>query len=798
MMALTVADLLVRLRADTTQFKSAMSNASKNMKTIGAGMTEFGGKATASMTIPLLGVGIAAGKMSADFEMSIAKMKGLVGVADKDLTLFKDAIKKVGKETGKTGTELAEAAFYITSAGLKGERAAEGVEALRAAAQGAAAGLGETAAVADAATSAMNSYGAGAMSATRAVAILVSTVREGKADAASIAPVLGRLLPVAAELEVSFDQVGGALAAMTRLGFDAATSATSIRATLVAMLKPSVQAKKALAEYGMSFADLRQELKEKGLISVLQKLKGTFGDNEEAMARVFPNVRALAGILSLVGENAEASRVVFENLANTTERDLSDALKAVTDTSAYGFQQAMVDMRGVLRELGDVILPAVVPAFRGLADVIGVLGDAFSFLPGPLKSTVVYLGLAAATMGPLAYLGGNLVSMFGILTGVLAKMNIQAALANVSLSKTIVSLKNPAGLGGAGLVSGFSALSVAITAVVSYKLTDWFMKNTEWGKKLSKTVEDLGFKMIDFYDGMKNGRKDFDKDLYAYQQLAKRLKLTGEQWRITADYTAANKDRLKELTAAAMKYAVEQNKVNIATAQSNIEKGKEVNLAQKRIDQISGEAKAQSELSKTLKEQYELYSGDDIRRNMDMMSKHFEKMKADGIDMKQLAGAFGDDLLNWVELAKQNSIELPLGVRKMAEEMKTSGTPEMNKLLDAVSEDFPRHVNAMPGKLLPAYAKIRESVGGSLSGGWGDGVEAIKTGQESDILKAALKTQVGEGIKLGVEEGEVELTSLRQRQQAEVLTVKVVGDWSDFDKQARWRSSGYVPETGAP
>lgn len=814
-MSLTVADLLVRLRADTTQFKSKMANASKSMKRIGASMSEVGSKATSSITVPLLGIGIAAGKMSADFEMSIAKMKGLVGVADEDLTLFKDAIKKVGKETGKTGTELANAAFFITSAGLKGARAAEGVEALRAAAQGATAGLGDTATVADAATSAMNAYGAGAMTATRAVSILVATVREGKADAASIAPVLGRLLPIAAELEVSFDQVGGALAAMTRLGFDAATSATSIRATMVAMLKPSVQAKKALAEYGLSFGDLRAELKEKGLLSVLQTLKNTFGENEEAMAQVVPNVRALAGVLALVGKNGEASEKIFASLANTTERDLATALEAVTDTSAHGLIQAFTDIKGSLRELGDVILPALVPAFRGLADVVGSVGGAFSILPDSVKMTgLAFLGVAAA-LGPLTYLAGNFISIFAFMVPklsvaagaikafgpVLVGFGKYLALAwakimmfKVSLASLKVLLLNPIGfLGASAAVASFGA---AVTLLISYKLTDWLMKNTKWGKALSESLTKLGSDAINFYDSMANGKKDFENQIGLYQKLARKLELTGEKWRISADYTAANRDRLKELMKAATAYAVEQNKVNVANTQALKTEKAQVGLSQQRINQIKAKAAANKEFVNTLKDEYELFSADDIRQNMDTMVKHFEAAKAAGIDMKQLGGAFSDDLLNWVDLAKENKIELPLGVRKMAEEMKKSGTPAMNKLLDAVSEDFPQHVNAMPGKLLPAFKQISEDVGGALEGGFETG---FKHGaMKSDIMRAALKTQVETGIDEGITLGEELLAGLRTRQEAEAMTVKVIGDWSDFDEQARYRSTGFVPEPGQP
>ena len=166
-----------------------------------------------AVTLPLVGLAAASVRMSSTFGASLAKIVGLVGIAREQVDGWREDILKLGGATGKAPQELADALFFVTSAGIRGD---EALKVLAASARASAAGLGETKVVADAVTSAVNAYGVSNLSAAKATDILVATVREGKAEADSIAQSVGRILPIASELAVGFDQVGASVAAMTR------------------------------------------------------------------------------------------------------------------------------------------------------------------------------------------------------------------------------------------------------------------------------------------------------------------------------------------------------------------------------------------------------------------------------------------------------------------------------------------------------------------------------------------------------------------------------------------------------
>ncbi len=331
---------------------------------------------------------------AAGFETSLARITGLVGIARNEVAAMGRAVLALGPEVGRGPGELAEALFFVTSAGARG---AQALDVLKQSARAAAAGLGDTATVADAVTSAINAYGAGARSAGDATGVLVAAVREGKADAASFAPVLGRVLSVAAELGVELHEVAAAIAFLTRQGLNADEAATSLRATLAAMLNPSRDGVRALEEAGLSAEELREVLAERGLIDALDLLKDAFGDNEQALTRVFPNIRALTGVLSIVGANADTARAVFRALARAGIDVLDEAFGAVAETAEFRFAVALADIEAQAIRLGSQALPAAASALKALADNFDLVIAAVAAFAG-FKLTVLLAGAASATL----------------------------------------------------------------------------------------------------------------------------------------------------------------------------------------------------------------------------------------------------------------------------------------------------------------------------------------------------------------------------------------------------------------
>ena len=265
--------------ADSTSARIKVLGA--QMQLVGRVMTGVGQTMTRKVSMPLALIGGYAVKTAADFETSFAKIQGLVGVSADEIGALEEAAARLGPQFGRSSTEAAEALFFITSAGLRGSDA---IETLESSLKASAIGLGETAVVADLVTSAVNAYGSATLGATKATDVLTAAVRYGKLEPADLAQSMGMVLPVASAMGVSFNDVGAAFAAMSRTGTDASMAATQLRQILATILNPTQEAREELDKYGLSAEGLRQQLRERGLLSVLQTLTGTLGLNDDAIA----------------------------------------------------------------------------------------------------------------------------------------------------------------------------------------------------------------------------------------------------------------------------------------------------------------------------------------------------------------------------------------------------------------------------------------------------------------------------------------------------------------------------------
>ena len=315
-------------------------------------------------------VAVASVKEAAKFETSLSKIQGLVGVSADEIDELAAAARRLGPAFGANATEAADALFFITSAGLRG---ADATNVLEASLKGAAIGLGETKTIADLATSAVNAYGASQLDGAKAVDVLAEAVRLGKLEPAELAASMGDVLPLASALGVRFDEVGAAMAAMSKTGTDAATASTQLRGIFNALVKPTSEANRALSSMGLSAEGLREQVKEKGLLSVLQTLTEKFDGNIEATADVFGNVRALTGVLDLMGPAAAENAELFALMADETGV-LDEALGVTAETAEFKFNVAMAKTRDTLVGIGQDLLVKLMPHLDNFLEWIDLHG----------------------------------------------------------------------------------------------------------------------------------------------------------------------------------------------------------------------------------------------------------------------------------------------------------------------------------------------------------------------------------------------------------------------------------------
>ena len=408
-------DLRVNIKGDASGLTNALGKAEGKMKAFGSKLSSIGGGLTRSLTLPLVAAGGAATKMAFDFDKSLTQIKSLVGVAGDEVDAMGESAKRMALDTGKSASEAADALFFITSAGLRGD---EAMQTLEASLKAAAVGLGETKTIADLATSAMNAYGSDTLGASDATDILVAAVREGKLEASALAGSLGGVIPIASNMGVEFHEVAAAMAAMSRTGTDAASGATQLNAILASIKKPTTEAIDSFGAMGFSMEDVQKSLADQGLIATLEMLQqGLLQTGQDASA-IFPNIRALKGFLDLTGAGLESNKEIFDALTKSMGAT-NTAFEETSKSASFKMTKSLEEMKAPLMEIGTILLQMLVPVVTKLGNYLKGLADDFRGLDESTQKMIITIGGIVAAVGPMLLIFGKIVGAIGSLGPIL-------------------------------------------------------------------------------------------------------------------------------------------------------------------------------------------------------------------------------------------------------------------------------------------------------------------------------------------------------------------------------------------
>ena len=331
---------------------------------------------TAGKMVSGLGIIVAgaATKMAYDFDKAFTRIAAISNASTQDIEQWRSEVLDMAGATAQAPQELADALFFLASAGLETSQV---METLNASAKASAVGLGETTDIAKITANALNAYAESGLTAAQVTDTLVAAVREGSAEPEEFAAALGRILPIAAQAGVEFDEITASLAALSNIGLDVNEGVTAMRGLLGALVAPGTQAAKTLAEVGISADQMRKVISEEGILGALRLLEERTGGNIDTMRKIVPNIRALTGAFGLTVQEAEKVNDIFAAVKDSTG-SLNDAFEETADTAAFRMDAAMNDLKVTMTELGATVLPTASSALgtfvTGLQEWAAILG----------------------------------------------------------------------------------------------------------------------------------------------------------------------------------------------------------------------------------------------------------------------------------------------------------------------------------------------------------------------------------------------------------------------------------------
>lgn len=276
--------------------KNASKEAENAHKQMSGHFSDLGKVATiafAAAGTAILGAGVASLKMGANFQTSMTQLVTGAGESQKNIGMVSSGILDLSTQVGVSAQQLAQGMYLIESAGYHG---AEGLQVLKASAEGAAVGGASMASVSDALTTALRDYAIPASHATAVTSALVQTVADGKTHLQDLASSMGKVLPTAAALGVKLPDVTGAIAALTAQGMSARLATMHLNTTLLALAAPSSTATKALASVGLSAQQVKDTLSHQGLAAALELIEHHVGSTFPASSVAYTTaMKAIMG-----------------------------------------------------------------------------------------------------------------------------------------------------------------------------------------------------------------------------------------------------------------------------------------------------------------------------------------------------------------------------------------------------------------------------------------------------------------------------------------------------------------------
>lgn len=489
MPGMKIADMFVELGLRTEKFAKGFGDAESKLKSMGQKFTAAGMTLTAGLTLPIVGVGAAALKMTMDFEKSMNKVAALtenVALSAEQNTAQFEKLERQARDLGKatvfTATEAAEGMGFLAMAGFK---VADIYQTLPGVLNLAAAGQMDLARAADITSNIMTSQMMTAQDMAHVNDALAQAFSSANVDLTMLGESFKYAGSIGKGVGMQFEEMAATLGLLGQAGIQGSMGGTTLRQTLAALLSPSTKATKLLKEMEITIesttgkmlpladiiAQFERELKESGNeLEMTGKILDIFGK------RGGPGLKALLGIGSEALRDFTADIVAADGKTEAMSKTMLKGLSGAVKIASSALQDLMISIGKNLAPVAEDLARF----FTKVANKLSELVQKFGELPRPIQTFAIAATALVAAIGPLLMAFGLMatgLSALAPLAGVLGSVGGAFVTFGGVVGKVFVAIKafsftslfasmNAAALGfGKALVAAFTGVPAMLAGV---------------------------------------------------------------------------------------------------------------------------------------------------------------------------------------------------------------------------------------------------------------------------------------------------------------------------------------------
>ena len=338
----------------------------------------------------------AAAKANMELQYAMARINTIVKTKSSALMQKWTAdVMKLSSEYGIAKNDITKALYEINSATIIG---ADAMKVLKASVAAARAGFTDTTRVAQLLSKVINAYGYSASDAGYLSDVLFRTVERGINTMEQLSQYMGRVVTVAANSGVSFEEVSAALATMTARGLQTNIAVTALNSAILKMsqggqkLDPIFRkAGYASASAALQTVGLKDALKvlyeqTRGDIQALTKLGFNYRDIRAVSVLASDAFQAFGDNLKYVTESAGATDTAVRQVKNTLQYKWQ-SLKQTVSNAFIAFQNS-AGITSALKSIVDILKQIVIWTTKLFTATSNNLTAVQSFVRWMLKAGV--------------------------------------------------------------------------------------------------------------------------------------------------------------------------------------------------------------------------------------------------------------------------------------------------------------------------------------------------------------------------------------------------------------------------
>ena len=412
-------DILVRIAlSGSEKYNAEINKASQATERTAQNIDRALNVALLAAAAAFTGAVLAAGK----FEKEMANVNTLIDVSDKEFQALSAGVLKIAQTVPVAISSLTKAEYDLISAGAE---VGSSLESLELASMAATAGITGVDVAVRAGMATINAYGLDISQLSRVYDLQFSTVRKGVLTFEQLSSAIGNVLPSAANLGVSLEDLHGALAHVTKAGIDAQSASTYLARAFESMTENRdkwVELGVAIFDAGGSFrglepiiGDLSRELD--GLTTEQKQMKLETLDMEKRSAKaILSMVNNYAGFektLNDVADSHGAMNDAFEKQMETMDAQaniLKNTLQAAFIELGNEALPVITDLLKALNK-NPAAIKAVVTAAAKLVLIFGSIAAAIKIATLAQKAYVAVQALFLTGLGPIGLAIGAIVTV---------------------------------------------------------------------------------------------------------------------------------------------------------------------------------------------------------------------------------------------------------------------------------------------------------------------------------------------------------------------------------------------------